>query len=162
VTDAPVAAGGGDAAGRSAVQTPEAPAPPADTTRRGALGLTPRGAAALAWVGGWISGAVVLWLEPTDRFVRSHAAYALTLVGGLMAAALGTWGLGLLMAFVTPWLFRTLTWLSAVLWVLLAVAWIAGLVQAVRGKLLRVPAVDAAVARITSRRSTLPAPPPPL
>lgn len=126
------------------------------------LGLHPRHAAALAWAGGWFSGLVILWLDPGERFVRLHALQAVLTVGGLMAIAIGTWGLGMLMAFVTPVLFRGLTWLSTIAWVVLAGVWLFGLVQAWRGRPLRLPLVSGWADRLTSPHSTLPAPSHPL
>lgn len=130
------------------------------------LGLTPPHAAALAWAGGWFSGLVILWLDPSERFVRVHALQSVLAVGALMALAVGSWALGMLMAFVTPALFRGLTWLSTVTWFLLAGVWLAGLIQAWRGKPLRLPLISGWAARwaerLTSRHSTLPAPQTPL
>lgn len=128
----------------------------------GVFGLTAPHAAAVAWAAGWVSGLVVLWVDPDDRFVRVHAALSVLAIGGLMALAVGSWGLGLLMAFVTPVLFRGLTWLSTATWVAVLVVWMAGLVQAWRGRPLRLPIVSRWADRLTSRRSTLQAPPHPL
>jgi uncharacterized membrane protein len=130
------------------------------------LGLRARHAAALAWAGGWFSGLVMLWLDPQERFVRLHALQAVLGVGTLMAIAVGSWALGMLMAFVTPVLFRGLTWLSTATWFVLAAVWLFGLVQAWRGRALRLPLIsgwaDRLAARLTSRHSTLPAPQSPL
>jgi uncharacterized membrane protein len=123
------------------------------------LGLTAPHAAALAWSGGWLSGLAVWWLEAENAFVRRHAIESVLAQGGLMALAIGSWGLGLLMAFVTPVLFRGLTWLSAIAWVALAGIWIAGLARAWRGRApLRLPFVSGLAERLTSRHSTPPAP----
>jgi uncharacterized membrane protein len=126
------------------------------------LGLKPSHAAALAWVGGWFSGLVILWLDPGERFVRVHALQAVLSVGGLMTLAVGSWILGLLMAFVTPVLFRGLTWLSTITWAVLAAVWLYGFVQAWRGRPLRLPLVSGWADRLTSRHSTLPVPSHPL
>jgi uncharacterized membrane protein len=128
----------------------------------GTLGLTPAHAAALAWVGGWFSGLVIWWLDPPNRFVRVQALQALLIMGGLTLVAVGSWGLGLMMAFVTPALFRILTWLSTLAWMVLAAVWLAGTVQAWRGKGLRLPLLSGWADRLTSLHSTLPAPPHPL
>jgi uncharacterized membrane protein len=130
------------------------------------LGLTAPHAAALAWAGGWFSGLVILWLDPSERFVRLHALQSVLAVGSLMAIAIGSWGLGLLMAFVTPVLFRGLTWLSTLTWVALAAVWLVGLIQAWRGRALRLPLISGWANRwtdrLTSHHSTLPAPQHPL
>jgi uncharacterized membrane protein len=135
------------------------PSPPAaPAARGGVLGLTTRQAAMLAWAGGWFTGAIMLWLDPADRFVRVHALQSLLALGGLTLLALVSWSVGLMMAFLTPSLFRVLTWLSTAVWLALVPVWIAGLVQAARGRRLPLPVVSVWADRLTSRHSTLPAP----
>jgi uncharacterized membrane protein len=130
------------------------------------LGLRPPHAAALAWAGGWFSGLVILWLDPSERFVRLHALQSVLAIGSLMALAIGSWCLGLLMAFVTPLLFRGLTWLSTLTWAVLAGVWLVGLIQAWRGRALRLPLfsgwTNRWADRLTSHHSTLQAPQHPL
>ena len=144
----------------------EAPGLAASQVTGRVLGLTAPHAAALAWAGGWFSGLVILWLDPSERFVRLHALQSVLAVGSLMAIAIGSWGLGLLMAFVTPVLFRGLTWLSTVTWFVLAGVWLLGVLQAWRGRTLRLPLIsgwaERRAARFTSRHTTLPAPQSPL
>lgn len=134
----------------------EPPVPPARAART--LGLSAPHAAALAWAGGWLTGSIVVWLDPADRFVRVHALQSVLAIGGLMLLAIGSWGLGLLMAFVNPSVFRALTWLATATWALVALVWLAGLVQAWRGRALRLPVVSGWANRLTSRHSTLQAP----
>ncbi len=114
-----------------------------------ALGLAPRHAAALAWLGAWISGATVLWLVPDQPFVRRHAAHATVLLGGLMLFAMGAWSASLLMAFVSAALFRVLAWTATLAWGLMGLTWLVGLVQALRGRSMAVPYVSSwAMARL--------------
>ncbi|HEY8549558.1 MAG TPA: hypothetical protein VIL35_06365 [Vicinamibacterales bacterium] len=108
----------------------------ADAGAGRALGLAPAHAAALAWLGAWVSGLAMLWLEPRQPFVRHHARASTVVLGGLTLLAVGAWVLSLLTAFLSPTLFRILAWLATIAWGLLAIAWLIGLVQALRGKWL--------------------------
>ena len=51
--------------------------------------LTPNVAALLCYVGGWISGIVLLVLEQKNRFVRFHALQSIILFGSLTVADVG-------------------------------------------------------------------------
>jgi uncharacterized membrane protein len=110
----------------------------ADPEARSALGCTANVAAALAYVLGWISGAVVLVLERDNRFVRFHALQSVLVFGVLSVA----WFVGLSIP-VLGWLvsFIVIPPLSAVLWLLL-------MFKAYQGERFKVPfAGDVADAR---------------
>jgi uncharacterized membrane protein len=87
-----------------------------DNTERTALGCDANVAAALAYVLGWISGAVLLLTERQNRFVRFHALQSVIVFGTLSLA----WFLCLSIPFV-GWLisFILIPPLSAVIWLLL-------------------------------------------
>jgi uncharacterized membrane protein len=124
------------------------------------LHLDARLVAVLAYAAAWASGLAVLFLERRSRFARFHAAQSVTALGGLTVFALGCWGVGLIMAFESPWLFRALTWLSTLSWGALAVLWMICLVQASRGSTFHLPLAGRLADRLTSRRSIPPAPRP--
>jgi uncharacterized membrane protein len=107
------------------------------------LGLSPRTAAALAWGGAWVTGALVVWLAPAGaHFVRHHARHALWVTGGVTALALTLWLVSILMAFlVTPTAFAVVSWLATGAWVAVLPFWLWGLVRALRGETLRMPGV---------------------
>jgi uncharacterized membrane protein len=111
------------------------------------LGVEPRIAATLAYAGAWISGLIFLLVERDSAFVKYHAAQSAIGLGGLTALALASWVFGLLMAFVSPMMFRTFTVLAGILWIGLVVAWVTGMVQAWRGKWFRMPWVSGRVER---------------
>lgn len=92
------------------------------------IGLSSRSAAALAYSGWWVTGAIVWFVERRDPRVRFHAAQAMVVFGlaavlivlfGLLAiaslsflpsmfgffasAALVTWTAGILLRAVTMW-----------------------------------------------------------
>jgi uncharacterized membrane protein len=114
------------------------------------LGLTPSHAALVAWAGAWVSGAALLAVDARDPFVRSHAAHAVAVCGGLMALAIGLWGLAILSAFVSPGLFRALAWLSTTAWVVFVLGWIYGVVQAIRRVPVKLPVFTKLARRLAS------------
>ena len=102
-------------------------------------GLTPPVAATLAYLAGPFSGALLVGVERSSRFVKFHAWQALVGLGVLgMAAALF-----LLLAFVmllmSPAAFWTMLWLAAITAAVWVVAWVICLVQAYRGRLWKLP-----------------------
>ena len=79
-------------------------------------GLDENVAAAVAYGLGWITGAVFLLTEPSNKFVRFHALQSVIVFGGLSLAWLVAMSiplLGWLIAFIV------IPPLSAVLWLLL-------------------------------------------
>jgi uncharacterized membrane protein len=89
--------------------------PPTTSGTEASLKLDPNLAAALAYLGGAISGVVFLVLEKQNRYVRFHAmqstiTFLLVLVVDLMLMGLGVIGLFLTFPFIV---------LVAVLWVFL-------------------------------------------
>ena len=104
-----------------------------------ALGVTPRQASLLAYSAGWISGLVILVLEPTDREVRWHAAQSLLGFGFLTAVAGLLLALAGLSLFTSLTLFRVCLWGAHILMVLGLLGWIWSLVQVARGREPRWP-----------------------
>jgi uncharacterized membrane protein len=62
--------------------------PPPSGLGSSATGLDPRTAAALAYLAGPFSGALVLWVETGNRDVRFHAWQSILALGGLMLLVL--------------------------------------------------------------------------
>ena len=114
---------------------------PAEADAESLLGLSPRTAAAAAWGGAWVTGALVCWLAPRGaRFVRHHARHAVWVTGGATALAVGLWLLSILAAFLlTPTVFAVVSWLATGAWVGILPFWLWGLYRAVRGQWLRMP-----------------------
>jgi uncharacterized membrane protein len=98
------------------------------TATETSIGLSSRTAATLAYVAWWVTGLMFWMLEREDRFVRFHAAQAVTAFGaiavvilvfltlaaaslsffpsafvGLLVAAGGTWVGGLVLWLVAMW-----------------------------------------------------------
>ena len=102
-------------------------------------GLSPQTAAALAYLAGPFSGALLIGTERTSRFVKFHAWQSLVGLGALGGTALLLLVLAFLMLVVSPTAFRTMLWLSAIsagAWLIL---WGLCLFQAYRGRLWKLP-----------------------
>ena len=102
-------------------------------------GLPPKAAAALAYLAGPLSGALLVLIEGSSRFVRFHAWQALVGLGALGGAALGFLLLAFVMLLFSPLAFRGMLWLSsatAAAWIAL---WAICLVQVWRGRLWKLP-----------------------
>lgn len=104
-----------------------------------ALGVTRRQAALLAYSAGWISGLVILTLEPADREVRWHAAQSLLGFGVLTLIAVVLLGLAGLSLFTSLTLFRVCLWAAQVLIAIGLIFWMWSLVQVARGREPRWP-----------------------
>jgi uncharacterized membrane protein len=102
-------------------------------------GLTPRTGATLAYLAWWMTGLVFWLLEREDRFVRFHAAQALTVFGALSLMigaflALAAGSLSFLPAAFTPLLTAAgVTWLSGI------ALWIVVMWKAANGEAFRIP-----------------------
>jgi uncharacterized membrane protein len=102
-------------------------------------GLSPQAAAALAYLAGPFSGALLIGTERTSRFVKFHAWQSLVGLGVLGGTALLLLVLAFLMLVVSPTAFWTMLWLSAIsagAWVVL---WGICLFQAYKGRLWKLP-----------------------
>ncbi|MCL4845483.1 MAG: DUF4870 domain-containing protein [Acidobacteria bacterium] len=102
-------------------------------------GLGPETAAVLAYALWWVSGALMLALEPRHRFVRFHARQALVGFGTLWAVGVAVWAASFLAAFVSPSLFRFLAVLGPAIWLAGLALWVTCIVQAWRGEAWRLP-----------------------
>jgi uncharacterized membrane protein len=93
-------------------------------------GLDENVGGALTYAFGWITGAVFLLLEPTNKFVRFHAWQSVIVFGGLSIA----WFVALSLLFPLGWFiaFPIILPLSAVLWLLL-------MFKAYRGERYKLP-----------------------
>jgi uncharacterized membrane protein len=102
-------------------------------------GLAPETAGALAYLAGPFSGALLLIMERTSRYVRFHAWQALIGLGALGLAAFLCLGLAFAMLIVSPRGFAVLRWMAGVGAVAWVVFWGIGLAQALKGKWWKMP-----------------------
>ena len=102
-------------------------------------GLTPPAAAALSYLAGPFSGALLLAVEKTSRFVRFHAWQSLVGLGVLGVVSAMLLLLAFMMLVVSPTAFWTILWLAALAGIAWVGVWAACLVQAYRGRLWKLP-----------------------
>ena len=102
-------------------------------------GLSPRTAACLAYSTWWVSGAVMLAAEPTNRFVRFHAWQATLVFGGLWLVGITLWGLSFAAAFVSPLAFRVVALVAPLAWAMAILAWVTCLWQAGHSRWFELP-----------------------
>jgi uncharacterized membrane protein len=102
-------------------------------------GLTPPMAAALSYLAGPFSGALLLAVEKTSRFVKFHAWQSLVGLGLLGVASTLLLLLAFAMLIVSPTAFWVMLWLAAITAAGWLGVWAACLVQAYRGRLWKLP-----------------------
>ena len=102
-------------------------------------GLQPTVAGALAYLAGPLSGALLIGVERTSRFVKFHAWQALVALGGLGVIAAILLLLGFMMLLFSPTAFWAMLWLAAIAGAAWVVLWAICLVQAYRGRVWKLP-----------------------
>ena len=102
-------------------------------------GLTPRMAAALAYLAGPFSGVLVLSTERTSRFVRFHAWQAIFGLGVLGTVALAFLTLAFVTLIASPTAFWVMLWLAAITGVGWVIVWMLCLRQAYIGRMWKLP-----------------------
>lgn len=104
-----------------------------------ASGLSPRTAACLAYAAWWVSGGVMLAIEPMHPFVRFHARQAWVGFGTIWLAGVACWAASFAAAFVSPLALRVAAVLANVIWAGGLACWVACLVSAARGRRWAMP-----------------------
>ena len=113
----------------------------ADAAAGSATGLEPQFAAAMAYLAGPLSGGIILMAERSNRFVRFHAWQAIFGLGGLALLSLVLLFLAFAGLFVSPTVFTTFSWLSAITALIWIAAWGTCLVTAFGGRVFKLPLV---------------------
>lgn len=121
--------------------------PPTSST-----GLEPRTAAALAYLAGPFSGALILLAESRDEDVRFHAWQSVIALGGLAVAVLLVYGLAVGALFVSATAVSAMIGLASALWVVLIVVWAICLFKAYAGGRWKLPIVGDFAERRIARR----------
>lgn len=111
---------------------PDARPDPGTASVSTATGLSPRAAALLAYSGWWLTGALMLILEPRQPFVRAHARHAARVLGTLWLAGALLWAVGVAVAFVSPGLARAAALGAQLVWGAGVVSWGLGLWRVLR------------------------------
>lgn len=111
-------------------------------------GLSSRTAAALAYSGWWVTGAIMWVFERRDPFVRRHAAQSLAVFGliSLLIALLLV--LALTSLSFLPAAFGFLVVAAGITWLGGVVLWWIAMWTAVNGRVWRLPIVDDLIGRL--------------
>ena len=113
----------------------------ADAAVASATGLEPQFAAAMAYLAGPFSGAIILMAERSNRFVRFHAWQAILGLGGLGLLALLFLFLAFAGLFVSPSAFTAFFWLAGITAAIWVVAWAICVFKAFGGVAFKLPLV---------------------
>lgn len=104
-------------------------------------GLKPRTAAALSYLAGPFSGALVLMAETTNQTVRFHAWQSIVGLGGLGIAVLAAYALAFAALFVSATAVSLMVGVAYVIWVVLILVWAICLWKAWSGARWKLPLV---------------------
>jgi uncharacterized membrane protein len=121
-------------------------------TMDSSTGLPPRLAAALAYAGWWVTGALMWLVERRDPFVRFHAAQSLVVFGVAAIAITAFTGLALVALEFLPSAFSMFLGAAGVTAVATVLVWIAAVAQALRGVRWRIPVLGGLAERLAVPR----------
>jgi uncharacterized membrane protein len=107
--------------------------------RESSTELNPRVAATLAYLAGPFSGALILWVETRNEFVRFHARQSIIGLGGLGLALIVSYIMAAMALFVSATAVTVMLAVSYVLWVVLLIVWALCLWKAWAGERWRLP-----------------------
>lgn len=102
-------------------------------------GLDPRTAAALAYLAGPFSGALVLWVETANRDVRFHAWQSIAGLGALVLAVILSGTIAVLGLFVSATVMLMMLRVATLLTIVLAIVWAVCLWKAFAGGRWKLP-----------------------
>jgi uncharacterized membrane protein len=119
--------------------------------RPSSTGLTPQAAGALAYLAGPLSGQLLLGVESTSRFVRFHAWQSVLGLGSLGLVAIASLLLAFMLLVVSPTAFWVMLWLAALTAVAWLGLWAVCVVQAWRGRRLKLPLAGQYAERLAGR-----------
>ena len=120
------------------MQSPHDPAAMLEA-RSSSTGLDPRTAAALAYLAGPFSGALVLWAETRHRDVRFHAWQSILALGGLVLLVLVSCALALIALFLSATAMLVMLRIATAITVVLAIVWAVCLWKAFAGGRWKLP-----------------------
>jgi uncharacterized membrane protein len=114
-------------------------------------GLSSRTAAALAYSGWWVTGAIFWFVERRDRFVRFHAAQAVV-VFGLAALLVGLFGaLAVASLAFLPEAFNFFVLAATATWAAAVGLWVVAMWKAAGGHVWQVPVAAGWAERLDAR-----------
>lgn len=107
--------------------------------RPSSTGLDPRTAAALAYLAGPFSGALLLWTETANHDVRFHAWQSVVALGGLLLAIIVSGTLAVTGLFVSATVMLVMLRVATILTLVLAIVWALCLWKAFAGGRWKLP-----------------------
>jgi uncharacterized membrane protein len=113
-------------------------------------GLEPRTAAALAYLAGPFSGAMILWVETQNRDVRFHAWQSIIGLGGVGLAVIFAYVLAGALLFKSATAVSVMIGVASVLWLVLLITWAICLWKALSGERWKLPLAGDYAERFTS------------
>jgi uncharacterized membrane protein len=126
-----------------------------DVTAGSATGFEPHVAAALAYLAGPFSGAIILVAERSNRFVRFHAWQAILGLGGFGLAAVVFLFLAFAGLLLSPSAFTFFRWLAVLTTMAWLVAWALCLFKAFGGAAWKLPLAGDYAERLALRAELL-------
>ena len=111
------------------------------TPSSSSTGLSSSTAAMLAYGGWWLTGALFLFVERRDRFVRFHAAQAMIAFGALALFLILCGVLALVSLSFFPRMFTPLVSAAGLAWVAGVIVWVMAMWKAAGGDEWRLPLV---------------------
>ena len=121
-------------------------------TMDSSTGLPPRLAAALAYAGWWVTGALLWLVERRDPFVRFHAAQSLVVFGVAAIVIVAFAALALVALQFVPSAFSMVLAAAGVSAVAAVLLWIAAVAQALRGVRWKIPVLGGLAERLAVPR----------
>jgi uncharacterized membrane protein len=113
--------------------------------------LPSRTAAALAYGGWWLTGALFWFIERRDAYVRFHAAQAVAAFG-LVALLIAMFGmLAAVSLTFQPAAFTPLMWAAGVTWALGVMLWLLAMWKAASGDAWRIPLASHLADRLAAK-----------
>lgn len=116
-------------------------------------GLSSRAAAALAYSGWWLTGAIIWFIERRDAHVRFHAAQATVTFGFIAVFMMLCAALAIASLSFLPAVFSLFAWLAAAAWAAGAVLWAMSMWKAFSGDEWRIPIAADWAERLSIRAS---------
>ncbi len=125
--------------------------PSSDLRPPSSTGLAPATAAALAYLAGPFSGALILFAETSNDDVRFHAWQSIVGLGGLTLAVIVSYALGIAAIFVSATAVSVMFAAATVIWIVLLIVWAICLWKAAIGERWHLPLAGTYAERFAGR-----------
>jgi uncharacterized membrane protein len=104
-------------------------------------GLPRRVAAALAYAGWWVTGAIFLFIEQRDSYVRFHAAQSCIAFGAIALVVAALTGVAATSLMFMPRVFGFWAWMAGLSWLAGLGLWVVSMWNAATERRWRIPMV---------------------